>query len=81
MPRFTEVPEMHLWSQSIGGLIINFGILEFQSFRWIQVLGGESAVAKSRNLLLGGRIDTALVLMASSSIPEKDKEIQDSQLL
>ena len=75
MPQFIALPDMHLWSQSIGGLIINFGILEFQSFRWIQVLGGESAVARAKNWTLSHRIDTALALLESSHIPDKDQNL------
>ncbi len=30
------VDQERLWSNSIGGLILNFGAIEFQSHRWIQ---------------------------------------------
>jgi|SRR5882724_1143319 len=64
-PRFVNIPNMMLWSQSIGGLIINFGIIEFQSLRWIQKLGGEDAAMKARKDKLSRRIETALALTAS----------------
>ena len=74
MAQFTAVPDMHLWSQSIGGLIINFGGLEFQSLRWIQILGGETEVAKARKLLLSHRIDVALALLENSNLSATDRD-------
>lgn len=68
-PHFTTVPDISLWSQSIGGLIINFGGLEFQTLRWLQVLGGEAAAAKARGQKLSQRIDAALSLLSSSKLP------------
>jgi hypothetical protein len=35
-PRNITIPDMTLWSQSIGGLIINFGGIEFQTLRWLE---------------------------------------------
>ena len=67
MLRFTDVPDMSLWSQSIGGLIINFGGLEFQTLRWLQVLGGEAAAMKARGQRLSKRIDALLVLLTASN--------------
>ncbi|NTW88593.1 MAG: hypothetical protein HGB26_05610 [Desulfobulbaceae bacterium] len=67
-PQFTNVPDMLLWSQSIGGLIINFGGVEFQTLRWLQVLGGESATTKARHQKLSKRIDAVLALLATSNI-------------
>lgn len=74
-PHFTTVPDMSLWSQSIGGLIINFGVLEFQTLRWLQVLGGETSATKARGQKLSQRIDEALALLATSTVPsEKQAE-------
>ena len=67
MPRFTNVPDMSLWSQSIGGLIINFGGFEFQTLRWLQVLGGEAAAMKARGQRLSQRIDDLLALLTASN--------------
>jgi hypothetical protein len=74
MAHFTKnVPDMDLWSQSIGGLVINFGCLEFQTLRWIHVLGGEEEVIKARNLKLWRRIDAALALLAKSTISLEER--------
>ena len=74
-PQFTNIPDMSLWSQSIGGLIINFGGLEFQTLRWLQILGGETAAMKARGQRLSQRIDVVLTLLAASNIsPEKQVE-------
>lgn len=63
-----EIPDMPLWSQSIGGLIINFGIIEFQSLRWIQKLAGDVAAGKRRSDKLSRRIKTAIALIPSSPL-------------
>jgi hypothetical protein len=63
-----EIPDMPLWSQSIGGLIINFGIIEFQSLRWIQKLGGETAAVKARTDKLSYRIKAVMALLPSSPL-------------
>lgn len=68
MPSFSSVPEMSFWSQSIGGLIINFGGLEFQTLRWIQLLGGESAAVEARGKILSKRIDQVLRLLTTSNM-------------
>ncbi len=64
---------MLLWSQSIGGLIINFGIIEFQSLRWIEKLDGVSAALKARKDKLSLRINAAVALIPSSSLSEIDQ--------
>jgi hypothetical protein len=47
-PRSITIPDMVLWSQCIGGLIINFGGIEFQTLRWVELLGGEQAALDAR---------------------------------
>ena len=64
-PQFVQIPNMVLWSQSIGGLIINFGVIEFQSLLWIHKLGGETAALKARRDKLSRRIEKAVSLIAS----------------
>src|SRR5205814_2548116 len=71
--RFIEIPNMVLWSQSIGGLIINFGLIEFQSLRWIQKLGGEAAAMKTRKDKLSWRINTAVSLIGASKLSAADQ--------
>lgn len=73
MPQFTDVPDMSMWSQSIGGLIINFGSLEFQTLRWLQVLGGESAAIKAKGKGLSERIDALLTLLAVSNVSSEQQ--------
>ena len=68
-----EITNMLLWSQSIGGLIINFGIIEFQSLRWIEKLDGVSAALKARKDKLSLRINAAVALIPSSSLSDIDQ--------
>lgn len=71
--RFIEIPNISLWSQSIGGLIINFGAIEFQSLRWIEKLGGDSAATAARGKKLSIRIDEAVKLIGASSLSATDQ--------
>lgn len=64
---------MSLWSQSIGGLIINFGFIEFQTLRWIQKLGGEAAALKARKDKLSARINAVVALIALSAFSASTK--------
>lgn len=68
-----EIPNRSLWSQSIGGLIINFGLIEFQSMRWIQAFGGDAAVLKARRSKLSERIDAAVALIKESALSPLDQ--------
>ncbi|PYJ46262.1 MAG: hypothetical protein DME85_11660 [Verrucomicrobia bacterium] len=72
MPKIVEIPNMLLWSQSIGGLIINFGIIEFESLRWIEKLGSVSETLKARKDKLSLRINAAVALIRSSSLSDSD---------
>ena len=74
MATLTKIPDMHIWSQCIGGLIINFGIIEFQTFRWMQVLVDDSESVKCQDKFLGKRIDRVIKLIKSSSMPSDIKE-------
>jgi len=69
-----EIPNRSLWSQSIGGLIINFGLIEFQSMRWIQALGGNAAALKARRSKLAARIDAVVALIKESALTPSDQE-------
>ena len=64
---------MALWSQSVGGLIINFGIIEFQSLLWIHKLGGEAMAMKARRDKLSQRIDRVVSLIASPPLSKADE--------
>jgi hypothetical protein len=75
VPKIVEIPNMLLWSQSIGGLSINFGIIEFQSLRWIQKLDGLSAALKARKDKLSLRINAAVALIPSSSLSDIDQRV------
>ena len=75
MAQFTkDIPDKDRWAQSIGGLIINFGCLEFQSLRWIHVFGGENEVTKVRGSKLSKRIAIALELSSKSDLTSSDKK-------
>lgn len=77
-PRFTEVPEMSLWSQSIGGFIINFGIAEFLTLRCVEVHSGVQAAIDIRKKKLSERIDAAKQSITGSKLsPEQKKRACD----
>jgi hypothetical protein len=74
MTRFTEdVPEMDRWAQSIGGLILNFGCLEFQTLRWIQILGSEEEAIRARQARFSRRIDSSLALLRKLGLSSEVK--------
>ena len=73
-PRFVEIPEMSLWSQSIGGLILNFGLAEFLTFRCVELLSGEQEAMSIRNQSLSKRITTAKKAIEGSKMPAEHKE-------
>lgn len=72
--KLIEPPNMHLWSQSIGGLIINFGVIEFLTLRWIQVLDGEPAAIAARKDKLSRRIRVAVSLIPTSPFSDSEKK-------
>jgi hypothetical protein len=71
---FIKPPDMGYWSQSIGGLIINFGVIEFLTLRWIQVFDGEPAAIAARKHKLSRRIQSAVTLIAASPLSDADKK-------
>lgn len=77
-PRAIENPEMSLWSQSIGGFIINFGIAEFLTLRCVEVHSGAQAAIDIRKKKLSERIIAAKDSIASSKLsPEQKKRADD----
>jgi hypothetical protein len=78
-PRTVQIPDMTLWSQSIGGLIINFGQIEFQTLRWLQLLGGEPTAKNARRDTLSRRIKAVTGLIASSKL-SAEKQIRAREL-
>lgn len=65
---------MSLWSQSIGGLIINFGVAEFLTLRCIEVIKGESEAIRIRKKRLSDRITIAKEAIEESSLSEEKKK-------
>lgn len=76
-PRFTEVPEMSFWSQSIGGFIINFGIAEFLTLRCVEVHSGAQAAIDIRKKKLSERIVAARNAIGASKLPVDQKKRAD----
>ena len=74
MSHFAEIKEMPLWSQCIGGLIINFGGTEALTLLWIHRIAGEPAAIKSRKDTLSDRIKFVLTLIPTSKLSASDKE-------
>ncbi len=74
MPSQVSIPDMHLWSQCIGGLIINFGIAEFLTLRCIEKCSGEAAALKIRGEKLGQRISAAKQAIDGSALSEKERQ-------
>jgi hypothetical protein len=72
--KFFIPTDMGYWSQSIGGLIINFGIIEFLTLRWIEVLGGDQAALDARKSKLANRINSVLALIPNSALSSSDKK-------
>ena len=73
-PRFAEIPEMSLWSQSIGGFIINFGVAEFLTLRCVEVLSGEQEAINTREKPLSKRISSAKKAVEGSDMSPEHKE-------
>ena len=71
---FIKPPDIEYWSQSIGGLIINFGVIEFLTLQWIQVFDSEAASIAARKLKLYRRIESAVALIPSSPLSDFDKK-------
>lgn len=73
-PRFAEISEMSLWSQSIGGFIINFGVAEFLTLRCIELLSGEQEAIRAREKPLSKRINSAKKAIEDSDMSPEQKE-------
>ena len=73
-PRFAEISEMSLWSQSIGGFIINFGVAEFLTLRCVEVLSGEQEAINAREKPLSKRITSAKKAIEDSDMSAEHKE-------
>jgi hypothetical protein len=73
-PRYVEIPEMSLWSQSIGGLIINFGMAEFLTLRCVELLSGKQEAIGIRNKRLSIWITSAKKAIEGSEMPAQLKE-------
>lgn len=58
-PTHVEPSGVSVWAECVGGLILNFGMLEFQSVRWIEVLSGIDRVIEMRGRKLSQRIKVA----------------------
>jgi hypothetical protein len=65
---------MTRWSQSIGGLIINFGIAEFLTLLCVERFSGEQAAFDIKKKKLSDRIDAAKAAMASSALSTEEKK-------
>jgi hypothetical protein len=72
-PQFTEIPETTLWAQSIGGLILNFGMAEFLTLRCVQLLSGEDEAIRIRHKSLSTRITSAKDAIKGSEMPDEQK--------
>jgi hypothetical protein len=73
-PQFTQVPEMSIWSQCIGGLVINFGIAEFMTLRCVELHSGASAALAIRKNKLSDRIAAAKESVQKSNRPAEQKK-------
>jgi hypothetical protein len=65
----------HLWSDSIGGLILNFGTIEFSSFRWIQHFATDPLVGDlSMDMTLAKRLRVILELIERSALSTESRK-------
>ncbi len=74
-PEYVKPVDMSTWAECVGGLILNFGIAEFQTVRWIDLLAGADTVVALRTKMLGPRITAAKDLIDSSAIPDDQKSL------
>ena len=74
-PEFVKPADMSTWAECVGGLILNFGIAEFQTLRWIELLAGPEAAIALRTKMLGVRITAAKDLIDASAISDEGKTL------
>jgi hypothetical protein len=74
-PQLKKAANIDRWAESIGGFIINFGLLQDLTFEWIEQLS-ESGRFKSRIKLppMKEQIDEIIKLVSDSNIPQPDKD-------
>lgn len=73
-PKHIELNTVSVWAECVGGLILNFGTLEFQSVRWIEVLLGCDRVIEMRGKKLSKRIEVARDAFEESNTDDQTKE-------
>lgn len=77
-PKHVEPDNVSVWAECVGGLILNFGMLEFQSVRWIEVLSGVDRVLEMRSRKLSQRIrDARDAFSASAADPETKTKVSE----
>jgi len=74
-PEYVKPADMSTWAECVGGLILNFGIAEFQTLRWIELLAGADTAITFRTKMLGARITAAKDLINLSVIPNDKKSL------
>jgi hypothetical protein len=62
------------WAQVVGSLLLLFGTVEFISFRFIEMLNGDTARDSAMRLQFARRIETIIKLIGSSTWPETEKK-------
>ena len=72
-PTYATTEDARPWAECVGGLILNFGALEFQTLYWIQVLLGEDQALAYRKKTLSERILTAKTAFLDSAASNQSK--------
>ena len=72
-PTYATTNDAKPWAECVGGLILNFGALEFQTLYWIQKLLGDKELLKARKKTLSERIQLAKKGFSESVATEAEK--------
>ena len=74
-PEYVTTADIPTWAECVGGLILNFGIAEFQTLRWVERLAGAEAAISLRTSFFGLRIKAAKALVDISMLSDADKAL------
>ena len=74
MNNLTRNAQVEIWAKSIGGFLLNFGVLELDSILWIRNLGGVAAGQSGLKKGFGDRIDIVIALIRKSDWTQDRKQ-------
>jgi hypothetical protein len=71
--KLMQPDHMKLWAESIGGFIINFGVVEHRAILWVDKISGRKAAIKIRSKTLSDKIKTIQRTIPPSKLSDADK--------